>query len=165
MRGGTLLGAQPSHTVAEPGRRGYGRDQYMGGLEPKAMKGMQMPTGYHEPANEMSAEARDLHRAMTSLIEEIEAVDWYNQRVDVTKDESLRAVLAHNRDEEIEHAAMTLEWLRRRMPKFDAELRTYLFTEAPITEVEDAAGEAGPEAGENGAHGGDLGLGKFTKEG
>jgi ferritin-like protein len=92
--------------------------------------------GYHEPVNELSDESRDLHRAITSLMEELEAVDWYQQRVDVCKDRELAAILAHNRDEEIEHAAMVLEWLRRRHPKFDEELREYLFTDKPIVQIE-----------------------------
>ncbi len=99
-----------------------------------------MSTTYHEPTSELSAEARDVHRALASLIEELEAVDWYNQRADVTGDEDLKAIVLHNRDEEIEHAAMTLEWLRRKIGKFDEELHTYLFTSAPITEVEEAEG-------------------------
>ena len=103
-----------------------------------------MSTTYHEPYADMSAEAQNVHRALASLIEELEAVDWYNQRADVTADESLRDILIHNRNEEIEHAAMALEWLRRRIPEFDEELRTYLFTSAPITEVEEAA-EGGNE--------------------
>jgi ferritin-like protein len=84
----------------------------------------------------MSGKTKDLTRALHSLIEEIEAVDWYQQRVDVTDDESLKAILEHNRDEEIEHACMALEWLRRNMPGWDEELRTYLFTEKKITELE-----------------------------
>lgn len=88
--------------------------------------------GYHEPTEEMSDEARDLHRAIISLMEELEAVDWYNQRMDVTKDDELRAVLKHNRDEEMEHAAMLLELLRRRLPEFDKELRDWLFTDKPL---------------------------------
>jgi ferritin-like protein len=91
---------------------------------------------YHEPENELSALDRDFHRALASLREEIEAVDWYHQRVVASKDESLKKIMAHNRDEEIEHACMTLEWLRRNMPKFDEHLRTYLFTESPVTEIE-----------------------------
>jgi hypothetical protein len=74
-----------------------------------------------------------------SLIEELEAIDWYDQRVDASNDDALKAILAHNRDEEREHAAMSLEWLRRNDPKWDEILRTYLFTEGPITEIEDAA--------------------------
>ncbi|MBD3224745.1 MAG: hypothetical protein GF313_08445 [Caldithrix sp.] len=92
---------------------------------------------YHEPAAEMSAKARDLTRALASLKEEIEAVDWYNQRVDLTEDEKLKKLLAHNRDEEIEHACMTLEWLRRNMDGWDEQLRLYLFTEDDITDPED----------------------------
>ncbi|GGO82218.1 ferritin [Marinobacterium nitratireducens] len=88
--------------------------------------------GYHEPINELSDETRDMHRAITSLMEELEAVDWYNQRVDACKDDELRAILKHNRDEEKEHAAMVLEWIRRRDPTLDAELRDYIFTEKPI---------------------------------
>ena len=88
--------------------------------------------GYHEPIEELSDETRDMHRAIISLMEELEAVDWYNQRVDVCKDEDLKAILAHNRDEEKEHAAMVLEWIRRKDRKFDDELRDYLFTDKEI---------------------------------
>jgi len=88
--------------------------------------------GYHEPVEELTAEGRDLHRAITSLMEELEAVDWYNQRMDATTDSELRAILKHNRNEEMEHAAMVLEWIRRRVPEFDKELRDYLFTDKPI---------------------------------
>jgi ferritin-like protein len=114
---------------------------------------------YHEPEGELTAEVRDEHRALTSLKEEIEAVDWYNQRWAASKNESLRAVLAHNRDEEIEHACMTLEWLRRNVPRWDEMLRMYLFSEGPITEVEkEATGKNGGAAGAV-AGGGDLGIG------
>ena len=88
--------------------------------------------GYHEPVGELSAETRDMHRAIVSLMEELEAVDWYNQRVDACRDESLRAILAHNRDEEKEHAAMVLEWIRRNDGRFDKELKDYLFTDKTI---------------------------------
>lgn len=88
--------------------------------------------GYHEPVEELSEATRDMHRAIISLMEELEAVDWYQQRVDACKDESLRAILEHNRDEEKEHAAMVLEWIRRRDPVFDRELRDSLFKEGPI---------------------------------
>ena len=87
---------------------------------------------YHEKWDELSEHAKDVHRALESLKEEIEAVDWYHQRVEVARDQELRAVLAHNRDEEIEHAAMMLEWLRRNMGAWDDELREYLFTDKPI---------------------------------
>lgn len=84
--------------------------------------------GYHEPISELSDETRDMHRAITSLMEEFEAVDWYNQRVDACKDPELKKILEHNRDEEKEHAAMVLEWIRRRDPVMDKELKDYLFT-------------------------------------
>jgi ferritin-like protein len=87
---------------------------------------------YHEPIEELSNETIDMHRAIVSLMEELEAVDWYNQRVDACKDEELKAILAHNRDEEKEHAAMILEWIRRKDSRFDKELKDYLFTEKVI---------------------------------
>lgn len=102
-----------------------------------------MSTGYHE--SDLSENAKDIHRAFASLQEELEAADWYHQRLDVAEDDELASILQHNRDEEIEHAAMLLEYLRRRMPEFDEELSTYLFTEHPITEVEELA-EAEEEA-------------------
>jgi ferritin-like protein len=92
----------------------------------------------HEQVADLSDETRDMHRALISLIEELEAVDWYNQRVDACKDEALKAVLAHNRDEEKEHAAMLMEWIRRADGAFEKELKDYLFTEKPIAELEHA---------------------------
>lgn len=89
--------------------------------------------GYHEPIAELSNETRDMHRAITSLMEELEAVDWYNQRVDACKDADLKAILAHNRDEEKEHAAMVLEWIRRKDPTFSKELKEYLFTKKSLS--------------------------------
>jgi ferritin-like protein len=88
--------------------------------------------GYHEPIAELLDETRDMHRAIVSLMEELEAIDWYNQRVDACKDPELKAILAHNRDEEKEHAAMVVEWIRRRDAKFAEELKDYLFTDKPI---------------------------------
>ncbi|MGQ7248154.1 encapsulin-associated ferritin-like protein [Halomonas sp. V046] len=88
--------------------------------------------GYHEPVDELTTETRDYHRAMVSLMEELEAVDWYNQRVDACKDDELRKILEHNRDEEKEHAAMTLEWLRRKDPALDKYLREFLFKDGEI---------------------------------
>jgi uncharacterized protein len=88
--------------------------------------------GYHEPIAELSAETRDMHRAIVSLMEELEAVDWYNQRVDACQDPELKKILAHNRDEEKEHAAMVLEWIRRRDPVMDKELRDALFKTGEI---------------------------------
>jgi ferritin-like protein len=88
--------------------------------------------GFHEAIEELSDETRDMHRAIVSLMEDLEAVDWYNQRMDACKDDELRAILKHNRDEEKEHAAMVLEWIRRRDSKFNDELKDYLFTDKEI---------------------------------
>ena len=88
--------------------------------------------GYHEPIEELTNKTRDMHRAIVSLMEELEAIDWYNQRVEAAKDPELKAILAHNRDEEKEHASMVLEWIRRRDPTFDSKLKDYLYTEKPI---------------------------------
>jgi ferritin-like protein len=88
--------------------------------------------GFHEALEDLSDETRNMHRAIVSLMEELEAVDWYNQRVDACTDPQLRAILAHNRDEEKEHASMLLEWIRRQDGKFDEELKDYLFTDKPI---------------------------------
>ncbi len=92
---------------------------------------------YHEPAEELTNETKDFSRALNSLKEEIEAINWYQQRFDVAQDEELKAILAHNRDEEIEHACMALEWLRRNMDGWDEELRTYLFQEGNIASLEE----------------------------
>ena len=88
--------------------------------------------GLHEPASALSAETIDMHRAIVSLIEELEAVDWYQQRFEACKDPELKAILAHNRDEEKEHAAMVLEWIRRHDARFSKELKDYLFTTKPL---------------------------------
>lgn len=89
--------------------------------------------GYHEPIDELTDATRDMHRAISSLMEELEAVDWYNQRVDACQDAELKAILAHNRDEEKEHAAMVLEWIRRNDSVFDHELKDFMFTDTAIT--------------------------------
>jgi len=94
--------------------------------------------GYHEPYEQLTAKTRDLHRAYRSLMEELEAVDWYQQRVDVCHDDELRAILAHNRDEEKEHAAMVLEWIRRQDAVFNEQLKKYLFTEKSIVQQEES---------------------------
>jgi len=92
---------------------------------------------YHELTDKLTKKTKELHRALSSLIEELEAVNWYQQRVDATEDEELKDILAHNRDEEKEHAAMILEWIRRNDDAFGEELNTYLFTEGKITDIED----------------------------
>ncbi|MGE0744654.1 MAG: encapsulin-associated ferritin-like protein [Rhodospirillales bacterium] len=118
----------------------------------------------HENPSAVRPETIDQHRAIASVMEELEAVDWYAQRVDATADADLRAILAHNRDEEKEHAAMVLEWLRRRDPTLDEHLRTYLFSEGPITAIEKSAtaGEGG-EAGAAPAGDGSLGIGSLKE--
>jgi len=93
----------------------------------------------HEPAEKLSVATIDRHRAIVSLMEELEAIDWYDQRIEAATDKELKDILRHNRDEETEHAAMVLEWLRRRDPAFDKQLRTYLFSKGDILKVEEAA--------------------------
>ena len=126
--------------------------------------------GYHESLEVLKPETLDRHRAIVSLMEELEAIDWYDQRVDGTRDESLAAILAHNRDEEKEHAAMLLEWLRRCDGKLDEYLRGYLFTHQSVIEREhelegksdaDASGDAGHASG---AGDGSLGIGSLRVE-
>src|SRR5688572_14126408 len=94
---------------------------------------------WHEDYDKMSEDARNFSRAIKSVQEELEAVDWYNQRSQATTDEQLRKILEHNRDEEIEHAMMTLEWLRRNNSVFNEHMKTYLFTSGDILEIEEAA--------------------------
>jgi hypothetical protein len=117
--------------------------------------------GLHEPEQRLRAETIDAHRALTSMMEELEAVDWYGQRVDAADDPELKAILAHNRGEEIEHFVMTLEWLRRRDAKFSTELESRLFTTGSIV-AQEAAKEGGAAA-ESGtpAGGGSLGIGSL----
>ena len=93
--------------------------------------------GYHEPLDELSPKTRQMHQALTSLQEELEAVDWYQQRADACTDSALKEILLHNMHEEIEHACMVLEWLRRSSETFDKELRTYLFSKGEITHLEE----------------------------
>lgn len=121
--------------------------------------------GLHEPADLLSPETIDRHRAIVSLQEELEAIDWYDQRVAAATDPELAAILAHNRDEEKEHAVMTLEWLRRRDPVFDSNLRTYLFTTAPVTEVESEAegSKDGSEPAQQSVLG-SLGIGSLRED-
>lgn len=115
---------------------------------------------YHEPLELLSPFAKNLHRGIVSLVEELEAIDWYQQRAEATDDAELKAVLVHNRDEEIEHAMMTLEWLRRRFPELETHMRTYLFQDGPITEIEERAtggGSGGAEEPDRTADG-SLGI-------
>ncbi|CBH21210.1 hypothetical protein SAMN02745120_2011 [Acetoanaerobium noterae] len=114
-------------------------------------------SNYHEPVELLNEKTRNITRAINSLKEELEAVDWYNQRVEASSDEELKAIMAHNRDEEIEHACMTLEWLRRNMDGWDEELKTYLFTSGPITSIEGQ--EQASDAPSNSGNG--LNIGKM----
>jgi ferritin-like protein len=124
----------------------------------------------HESAEKIGAHAIDTHRAIVSLMEELEAVDWYNQRAKATDNAELRAILEHNRDEEKEHAAMALEWLRRTDAKFAEHLKTFLFTDGPITGIEavvvHGAGAGGDKGGASRSAGdGSLGIGSLRKMG
>ena len=101
----------------------------------------------HVPRDVLSQEARLLHYAISSLMEELEAVDWYRQRADDTEDGALREILLHNMREEMEHASMVLEWIRRHNSDFAGHLKTYLFTETPITGIEKAVEAADDGAG------------------
>jgi ferritin-like protein len=117
------------------------------------------------------ADVIDNHRAIVSLMEELEAVDWYNQRAKATRNQELRAILEHNRDEEKEHAAMALEWIRRNDPKMHQHLKTYLFTEGPLTALEAQAKGDGSDGNGDDAEGaapakdGSLGIGSLRKAG
>jgi uncharacterized protein len=118
--------------------------------------------GYHESEDKLRPETLDNHRALTSMQEELEAADWYDQRVDAATDSDLKGILAHNRDEEKEHFAMLLEWYRRRDATMDAHLKQYLFTSGSLIAREQAgaaggAGAAEPSAGAAGS----LGIGSL----
>ena len=125
----------------------------------------------HEDPDSLGPQVTDHHRALVSIMEELEAVDWYNQRATAAHDPELRAILEHNRDEEKEHASMVLEWLRRRDATLGRHLRTYLFTEGPVTTIE-AQAEAGGETASNdagnssgnGAGDGSLGIGSLRQD-
>ena len=118
--------------------------------------------GYHESESKLRPETLDNHRAFTSMQEELEAADWYDQRVDAATDTELKEILAHNRDEEKEHFAMLLEWYRRRDAKMDANLKKYLFTGGSLV-AQEQAGAGGGEEGADGAGGGggSLGIGSL----
>ena len=117
--------------------------------------------GLHESADLLDDQVINRHRAIESLMEEFEAIDWYDQRVHATNDSDLASVLAHNRDDEKEHAAMALEWIRRRDPALDEQLRLYLFTDGPLVSVEDS--EAPTDSGGVAAPGFGLGIGSLRE--
>lgn len=106
-----------------------------------------MATDDHsESPSLVTAETLDLHRALVSLREELEAIDWYQQRADACTDPELKQILLHNRREEVEHAVMLMEWVRRCGRDFDQPMRTYLFTERPITMIESVTANGAPAA-------------------
>ena len=113
----------------------------------------------HENAETLGTDVIDQHRAIVSIIEELEAVDWYNQRAKATVDDELRGILEHNRDEEKEHMAMVLEWLRRHDAVLDKNLKQYLFTTEPVLEIEEATAAGGTDAVS-----GDLGIGDLREQ-
>ena len=117
--------------------------------------------GYHEPLDKLRTETLDNHRALTSMQEELEAADWYDQRVDAATDPELKAILAHNRDEEKEHFVMLLEWFRRRDPKMSTELKDRLFTTGSIVALEQAGKAGGGAEGEAASGNGSLGIGSL----
>ncbi len=120
----------------------------------------------HEDPERLGPEVIDVHRAIVSVMEELEAVDWYNQRARATANPELRAILEHNRDEEKEHASMALEWLRRTDPVFAQHFKTYLFTEGSITEIEAEAQDGGGEEAAPAVSGdGSLGIGSLRGAG
>ena len=116
--------------------------------------------GYHESESKLRPETLDNHRALTSMQEELEAADWYDQRVDAATDSDLKAILAHNRDEEKEHFAMLLEWYRRRDTTMDAHLKEYLFTTGSLT-MREQANTGGGSSAEPAAGEGSLGIGSL----
>ena len=113
----------------------------------------------HESESALKPETIDRHRAIVSIMEELEAIDWYDQRVDAAHDQQLKELLAHNRDEEKEHASMMLEWLRRHDAKLDEHLRTYLFTNKSLLEIEEEA--EGKGGGKQSPGDGSLGIGSL----
>lgn len=118
-------------------------------------------TSFHEPVELLSPETMESRRGIVTLVEELEAIDWYAQRIDATQDPQLQAILAHNRDEEKEHAMMALEWLRRRDPALDEQMRAYLFTDVDIVAAEDGADAAHSAAVETPVAAGGLGIGSL----
>jgi uncharacterized protein len=122
---------------------------------------------YHEPLELLSEETRNMHRAIVSLKEELEAVDWYQQRAEACSDEELRGVLVHNKNEEIEHAMMNLEWIRRHSEVFDANIKTYINAQGPILAVEkqqtagEGEGGAEPKKAAAPSRSSDLGIGSL----
>jgi ferritin-like protein len=119
---------------------------------------------YHEPLELLSEDTKNTHRAIVSLMEELEAIDWYQQRAEACSDPELSLVLTHNKREEVEHAMMTLEWLRRKQPVFAENIATYLNSTGPITAVEKQmkpGGQSGAAVGESHDESVSLGIGSL----
>ena len=119
---------------------------------------------YHEPLELLSEDTKNTHRAILSLMEELEAIDWYQQRAEACSDPELASVLTHNKNEEVEHAMMTLEWLRRKHPVFASNIDTYLKSTGPITEVEEKITQGGggsAKAGGSANRSDSLGIGSL----
>jgi uncharacterized protein len=119
----------------------------------------------HESADQLNPATIDRHRAIVSIMEELEAVDWYDQRLEAAHDPQLREILRHNSNEEKEHAMMALEWLRRQDPKLDEHMRTYLFTKKPVLEIEHDAEQGGEDEDQStGATTGSLNIGSLRSQ-
>ena len=112
-------------------------------------------TEYHEPVELLSPDTIEMHRALISAIEELEAIDWYQQRADAAADRDLVKILLHNKQEEIEHFLMTLEWIRRKNPQFSEYMKKYLFSDGDITSLEQRSDSSQP----SGKSDGSLGIG------
>jgi hypothetical protein len=118
---------------------------------------------FHEPREQLPASVVEQHRAFASLIEELEAANWYNERAAMSGDEELRLILEHNRNEELEHASMLMEWLRRNFPEFATQMQNYLFTSAPVTQVEEGQNEGGESQSATDNAAGSLNIGSMKK--
>jgi uncharacterized protein len=158
----------PDQVPGEPSRLSCGW-AYRYGRGAIRLRPLMSSESLHEPTELLTEETKNMHRAIVSLVEELEAVDWYNQRAEACTDSELQAVLRHHRDEETEHAMMNLEWIRRHSAVFDGHMRTYLFASGAIVGVEASqkAGEAAaasPASGDAAVGGGGLGVGSLRTE-
>jgi uncharacterized protein len=130
-------------------------------MRPRCMFPGMSSESYHEPIELLSDDTKNVHRAIVSLKEELEAIDWYQQRAEACTDDELRSVLIHNKNEEVEHAMMTLEWLRRKSPVFSSNIETYIKSSGPITEVEKQKTSGGEGSGDSPTPSASLGIGSL----
>tara|TARA_R110000787_G_scaffold44860_4_gene109722 strand:- start:417 stop:800 length:384 start_codon:yes stop_codon:yes gene_type:complete len=121
-------------------------------------------TSLHEELETLSSKVLDRHRAISSLMEELEAVDWYDQRAEACTDDELRKILIHNRDEEKEHAAMVIEWLRRNDEGFEGHLKTYLFSDRSVVALEAEDTQSDTSSSSSEASEPSLRIGSLKKE-